>query len=104
MAFRPQTIKIKPVELHRHIMSVDVEDYFQVQSLAGIVHRTQWDNRQERVSATMSKVLDLFARTGTKATFFTLGWIAERNKSIVRIFSSSVFKYFIQYSIAMNLR
>lgn len=65
-------------------MSVDVEDYFQVQALAGVVDRTSWDERPSRVERNTHAILDLFAEQGVKATFFTLGWIAERHLNLVR--------------------
>lgn len=65
-------------------MSVDVEDYFQVQALAGAVRREDWDRQPRRVEANTNRILELFDRHGVKATFFTLGWIAERHPTLVR--------------------
>jgi len=65
-------------------MSVDVEDYFQVQAFAGVIDRTDWDNWESRVEANTERTLSLFAETGTKATFYTLGWVAERHGSLIR--------------------
>ena len=65
-------------------MSVDVEDYFQVEALAGAVPRAAWEAYPRRVAANTDAVLDLFAATGTRATFFTLGWVAERHPDLVR--------------------
>jgi polysaccharide deacetylase family protein (PEP-CTERM system associated) len=65
-------------------MSVDVEDYFQVQALAGVVDRADWDSQPSRVEFNTHAVLDLFAERGVKATFFTLSWIAERHGDLVR--------------------
>lgn len=65
-------------------MTVDVEDYFQVQAFAGCVSRGDWDGFPRRVEANTDRVLDQFAAAGVKATFFTLGWVAERHPRIVR--------------------
>ena len=65
-------------------MSVDVEDYFQVQAFAGIVDRDAWDSIPCRVEANMDRLLTQFARAGVTATFFTLGWVAERYPEVVR--------------------
>jgi len=68
----------------RNAMTVDVEDYFQVQAFAHCVARESWDSRPSRVEANVERILALFARMDTKATFFTLGWIAERHPGMVR--------------------
>ena len=68
----------------RNAMSVDVEDYFQVQALAEAVSRDDWDRLPRRVEQNTHRVLDLFATRGVKATFFTLGWVAERHPALIR--------------------
>ncbi len=65
-------------------MTVDVEDYFQVQAFAGVIDRTVWDTIPCRVEANVDRILQQFDRVGVKATFFTLGWIATRYPSVVR--------------------
>lgn len=65
-------------------MTVDVEDYFQVQAFAACIDRASWDRMPCRVEANMDRILDQFARAGIRATFFTLGWIAERHPGVVR--------------------
>ena len=65
-------------------LTVDVEDYFQVEAFAGVIPRADWDRLPHRVERNTSRLLDLFAETGTKATFFTLGWVAERHPGLVR--------------------
>ncbi|MFC7335300.1 XrtA system polysaccharide deacetylase [Rhodocista pekingensis] len=67
-----------------HAMSVDVEDWFQVQAFAPFIDRATWEGRPRRVETNTHAVLDLFARHGTRATFFTLGWVAERHPSLIR--------------------
>ena len=65
-------------------MSVDVEDYFQVSAFENIINRSTWDNIECRVQNNTFRVLDLFAKNNIKATFFTLGWVAERYPEIVK--------------------
>ena len=65
-------------------LSVDVEDYFQVQALADAYDRKDWENCPSRVENNTKALLDIFAESGVKGTFFTLGWIAERHPAIVR--------------------
>jgi polysaccharide deacetylase family protein (PEP-CTERM system associated) len=68
----------------RNAMTVDVEDYFQVQAMAGTVARKDWPAMPARVEQNTDRVLDLFAERAVKATFFTLGWVAERHPRLVR--------------------
>ncbi|HEV7268347.1 MAG TPA: XrtA system polysaccharide deacetylase [Falsiroseomonas sp.] len=65
-------------------MSVDVEDWFQVQAYAGAIRRDAWEGLDRRVEANTERVLALFAEAGVRATFFTLGWVAERHPELVR--------------------
>ncbi len=68
----------------RFAMSVDVEDYFQVWAFSSVIDRSSWDGYALRVDAVTRRVLDLFDRRGAKATFFTLGWVAERAPALIR--------------------
>lgn len=65
-------------------MTVDVEDYFQVQAFAGVIDRAAWDTIPCRIEANMDRILQQFDRAGVTATFFTLGWIADRYPAVVR--------------------
>ena len=65
-------------------LTVDVEDYFQVQALAPAVPREGWEGMERRVEANTDRLLAIFARAGVTATFFTLGWVAERHPALVR--------------------
>jgi len=65
-------------------MTIDVEDYFQVQALADYVPRADWDTLPRRVEANMDRMLAQFAAAGVRATFFTLGWVAERHPVLIR--------------------
>jgi polysaccharide deacetylase family protein (PEP-CTERM system associated) len=73
-----------PDTIIRNAMTVDVEDYFQVQALADVVSRRDWPTLPARVERNTDRVLGLFAEAGIKATFFALGWIAERHPSLIR--------------------
>ncbi len=65
-------------------LSVDVEDWFQVQAFAGLIDPASWDTLPCRVEANMDRLLQAFDTAGVHATFFTLGWVAERYPQIVR--------------------
>lgn len=65
-------------------LTIDVEDYFQVSAFASAIQRSDWDNMECRVERNVHRLLDLLADRETKATFFTLGWIAERYPALVR--------------------
>lgn len=64
-------------------MSVDVEDYFQVSAFETSVKRQSWDSMEHRVEANTNQILDMFAALDVKATFFMLGWVAERYPSLL---------------------
>jgi polysaccharide deacetylase family protein (PEP-CTERM system associated) len=65
-------------------LTVDVEDYFQVSALAPVIDRASWDGRECRVERNVDRLLELFAQRGARATFFTLGWVAERYPRLVQ--------------------
>ncbi len=65
-------------------MSVDVEDYFQVQAFDGQVRRGDWEKLEWRFAANTNRILDMLAQENIKATFFTLGWVAQRCKPLIR--------------------
>ncbi len=65
-------------------MSIDVEDYFQVSAMAPYIPRSEWDSRECRVERNIDTLLALLAKHRTHATFFTLGWVAERYPQLVR--------------------
>lgn len=65
-------------------LSVDVEDWFQVGAFERVIDRSDWDSLMPRVDRNTNAVLDLFAESGVKATFFTLGWVAKRNGPLMR--------------------
>jgi polysaccharide deacetylase family protein (PEP-CTERM system associated) len=65
-------------------MTVDVEDYYQVHAFANQISRQDWQGFEPRVERNTNIVLELFADAGVRATFFTLGWIAERHPELIR--------------------
>lgn len=65
-------------------LTVDVEDYFQVSAFAPHIPRHTWDAMPCRVERNIDAILEQFDRHGAKATFFTLGWLAERYPHVVR--------------------
>jgi polysaccharide deacetylase family protein (PEP-CTERM system associated) len=65
-------------------LSVDVEDYFQVSAFSNVVSPSSWEAFECRVERNTLTLLDLFDRSHTKATFFVLGWIAERYPGVVQ--------------------
>jgi polysaccharide deacetylase family protein (PEP-CTERM system associated) len=70
--------------VRRHILSVDVEDYFQVEAFADRIPRTEWANYPPRVERNTTLLLDLFDEYQVRGTFFLVGWIAERFPGLVR--------------------
>jgi polysaccharide deacetylase family protein (PEP-CTERM system associated) len=65
-------------------MTVDVEDYFHVSGFDRVVSRSSWASMESRVSANTHRLLDVFDAFGVSATFFVLGWVAERDPALVR--------------------
>ncbi len=70
-------------------MSIDVEDWFQVENLKSVVDRSSWDDRESRVERNMNRMLDLMDERGITCTCFVLGWIAERFPDLVRRIASA---------------
>ena len=65
-------------------LSVDIEDWFQVGAFERTIRREDWDNLLPRVERNSDAVIELFGRAGARATFFTLGWVAERYPKLIR--------------------
>ncbi len=65
-------------------MTVDVEDYFHVSNFADVVHPQDWTRFESRVEANTYRLLDIFESHKVSATFFVLGWVAERHPSLIR--------------------
>jgi polysaccharide deacetylase family protein (PEP-CTERM system associated) len=65
-------------------LTIDVEDYFQVSAFSDHVQRSSWENQPSRVEANIDRILTLLAGANVRATFFTLGWIADRYPALIR--------------------
>lgn len=68
----------------KNALTIDVEDYFHVAALAQSISTSQWDSLECRVEKNTDKLLQLFDDQNVNATFFTLGWVAERYPQIVK--------------------
>lgn len=68
----------------QNAFSVNVEDWYQVEAFAGSVPRQQWELLTSRVEANLSRLLDLLEKHSVRATFFVLGWIADRHPALVQ--------------------
>jgi polysaccharide deacetylase family protein (PEP-CTERM system associated) len=65
-------------------MSCDVEDYFQVSAFEGFIPRDRWTTVESRIGRNVDKALQILSDTSNKATFFTLGWVAQNMPNVVR--------------------
>jgi polysaccharide deacetylase family protein (PEP-CTERM system associated) len=68
----------------RHLLTVMLEDYFHVGAFNGLIQRSQWDRFETRLEKNTLSTLDLLDRFDVKATFFVLGWVADRQPELVR--------------------
>ncbi|HMS82105.1 MAG TPA: DUF3473 domain-containing protein [Nitrospira sp.] len=68
----------------RHALSCDVEEHFQVSAFWSDARRQQWDRLESRVEQNTLRLAELLARAETNATFFILGWVAERHPELVK--------------------
>ena len=80
------TINNKPSTINRKhfVFSIDIEDWFQVENLKEVISPDEWDSKELRVEQNTEKVLDILDRHEVQATFFVLGWIAERCPDLVK--------------------
>ena len=65
-------------------MTIDVEDYFQVSAFDTVLPRSRWEGMESRVVGNTERLLDIFGEHRVKATFFVLGWVADRFPALVR--------------------
>src|SRR5262249_47620306 len=70
-------------------LTVDLEDYFHVTAFEGKVSRREWDDFPSRVVANTQRLLDVFDSHQVRATFFVLGWIAERFPALIRTIAAA---------------
>ena len=68
----------------KNALTVDVEDYFHVSAFAKSLNRKDWDKHPLRVEKNTHRLLDLFDEAQVKATFFVLGWVADRNRGLIK--------------------
>ncbi|MBF0309513.1 MAG: DUF3473 domain-containing protein [Magnetococcales bacterium] len=68
----------------RNALTVDVEEYFQVCAFEGVIAPEEWENWPSRLEPVMQRLLDLLAQREVKATFFVLGWVAERHPRLIQ--------------------
>lgn len=73
----------------RHFFTVDVEEYFQVAALAPWAPMQRWETFESRVEAQIDRLLELLARHDARATFFTVGWVAERHPGMIRAIAAA---------------
>ncbi len=73
-----------PLTQMKNAMTVDVEDYFHVSAFEPYISRNSWDAQPQRVEGNVDRILELFDAAGVRATFFTLGWVAERHPAMVQ--------------------
>jgi len=66
------------------ILTFDIEEWFQVENLKGAIKRADWKSKKSSVEANTLKILDMLEKHQISATFFVLGWIAEKNPQLVR--------------------
>jgi polysaccharide deacetylase family protein (PEP-CTERM system associated) len=67
-----------------NVLTIDVEEYFQVSAFDGVIATADWDRHESRVEATTMRLLDRLTQAGATATFFVLGWVAERHPALIR--------------------
>jgi polysaccharide deacetylase family protein (PEP-CTERM system associated) len=83
----PSADSCGPTSVRRGVtnaMTIDVEDYFHVEAFASTIDRKDWDRLPQRVERNTERILDILAESGAQATFFVLGWIAQRHPALVR--------------------
>lgn len=79
-----EVLRTIPVNGKMNALTIDVEDWFQVANLREVIHYSEWDSCESRITLTVARLLRLLSRVDVKATFFILGWIAEKKPEIVQ--------------------
>ncbi|WP_084730990.1 XrtA system polysaccharide deacetylase [Microvirga vignae] len=67
-----------------NVLSIDVEEHYQAHAFENVIDRTDWDRQPSRVVANTERILRLLAKHQVRATFFVLGWVADRHPGLVR--------------------
>jgi polysaccharide deacetylase family protein (PEP-CTERM system associated) len=78
------SLPLQPPGPKMHLLTVALEDYFQVGAFRGLISQRQWSRFETRIEGNTDRVLALLDQYGIKATFFVLGWIAQKYPAIVR--------------------
>jgi polysaccharide deacetylase family protein (PEP-CTERM system associated) len=73
----------------QNALTIDVEDYYHVSGFEHCVSRSQWARFESRVEASTRRLLDLLDESETRATFFVLGWVADRHPRLVRAIAAA---------------
>lgn len=79
---------MKPQASRVHALSFDVEEHFQVAAFWSTMRRRQWDNYESRVERNVEKILSILSVQAVRATFFVLGWVAQKHPELVRTIAS----------------
>jgi polysaccharide deacetylase family protein (PEP-CTERM system associated) len=77
-------MRINEKRVPRHALTFDVEEHFQVSAFWTLERRGQWDKLESRVERNTLKIANILASRSTRATFFVLGWVAERHPALVK--------------------
>jgi polysaccharide deacetylase family protein (PEP-CTERM system associated) len=75
---------VEPPVSPGHALSFDVEEHFQVAAFWSPMRRRQWDNYESRVERNVERILSILSFHGIRATFFVLGWVAQKHRNLVR--------------------
>jgi len=70
-----------------NMLTVDVEDWFHVQAFSDVYPRSTWDSQRTRLIGNLLRTLDILDEYETKATFFVLGWVAQKFPEVVALIS-----------------
>src|SRR5450432_546606 len=73
-----------PTTRKHSLLTVMLEDYFHVAAFNGLIQRSQWDRFETRLENNTLRALDLLDRFDIKATFFVLGWVADRQPDLIK--------------------
>lgn len=77
-------VRIETMTDTTHIFTVDLEEYFQAHALGNVIGRSEWEYLPPRAEKSTGVLLDFLDERGFEATFFVLGWVADRNRELIR--------------------
>ncbi len=80
----PSETPTPPPSAPTHLISFDVEEYFQVEAAAAGVPRDRWESFEKRLSPAVDRILAMLSDRGVRATFFVVGWVARHEPDLVR--------------------